>query len=94
MSPPSTPLISHLPPLSTCPLKRLTVCRNSLVSLTLQEEAARTLFDEAMNVATTATRSDVCSDPNAYVSYDGLHPTSVVHRFAIAEPFAEHLRWL
>ncbi|GLC41509.1 Hairy/enhancer-of-split with YRPW motif protein 2 [Pleodorina starrii] len=52
------------------------------------------VVERAAPEAVAATRSNVCSDPDSYVSYDGLHPTSVVHRIALAEPFAAQLGWL
>ncbi len=46
------------------------------------------VLERATLVSMTASSDDVCPDPDRYVSYDGLHPTSWVQLVAMAEPFA------
>ncbi|EFJ48353.1 hypothetical protein VOLCADRAFT_90939 [Volvox carteri f. nagariensis] len=58
-------------------------------------DTSGTVLERAIRVATTAQRSDVCSNPNEKVWYDGIHPTSVNgHLQALALPFLVSQGWI
>ncbi|GLC72239.1 Hairy/enhancer-of-split with YRPW motif protein 2 [Pleodorina starrii] len=57
-------------------------------------EPGSSAYDKAMWLMTSSRRSDVCGQPSHYVSFDGIHPSSIIHSKAFAEPFATWLGWI